>query len=269
MADDKNRKEKDGKIEFQGMGSDVEAIEGWFDNFWYHHKWKVIIAVFFVIVFGICIYQYATRDVPDVYVMYAGPSYMSAGNVISYKSAMKDVMQDYNGDGEKGMTLVTLTCVSEEKIEKMKAEAEAESQEFYIDLGANAQNQRQFDMEIFAGEAVICMLDPELYESVKEAGGFMKMSDIFTEEELDGVKLYDECGIYLHDLKFGKFYGVMANLPEDTVLCVRKVATITVFKGKKKYEKLHEYHVDLFRNIVNFEYPEGYIPPETEEVTEN
>lgn len=258
MADENNN--RDDKIEFQGMGDEMEAVRSWFDNFWYHHKWKVIISVFFAVVLGICTYQFATREVPDVYVMYAGPEYMSAGDVIGFKSAMRNVMQDYNEDGEKGMMLITLTCVSEEKIKEMQAEAEAQSEEFYIDLAANSQNNKQFGMEIFAGEAVICLLDPSLYENVRDEGGFMKMSDVFTEEELADVELYDECGIYLHSIKFGKYYDVMKNMPEDTVLCVRKISTISVFKGKKKYEKLHEYHVDMFRNIVLFEYPEGYVP---------
>ncbi len=266
MADE-NRNNED-KIEYHGMGEDVDRARSWFDNFWYHNKWKTIITVFLIVVFGVCIFQYATREVPDVYIMYAGPSYFSAGDVIGFKSAVRDVMDDYNGDGEKGMTLITLTCVSEEKIEALEAEAEAESRELYIDLAMNAQNQRQFDMEIFAGEAVICFLDPSLYETVKEAGGFMKMSDIFTKEELSGLTVYDECGIYLKNLEFGKYYGVMSRLSDDTIVCIRKVATISVFKGKKKYEKLHGYHVDLFKNIVNFEYPEGYTPPETDMAAE-
>ncbi len=261
MADE--NKNRDAKIEFHGMGEEMDEFRSWFDNFWYHHKWKVIVAVFFVIVLGVCIYQLATREVPDVYVMYAGPEYMSAGDVIGFKSAMRDVMLDYNEDGEKGVMLITLTCVSEEKINEMKAEAEAESEEFYIDLAANSQNNKQFGMEIFAGEAVVCLLDPSLYESVRDEGGFLKMTEIFTEEELSGVELYDECGVYLHELPFGKYYGVMADLPDDTVLCIRKISTISVFKGKKKYEKLHGFHVDMFRNIVLFEYPEGYVP-ETE-----
>ncbi len=266
MAED-NNKNKNGidndKIEYIGMGANADAAKAWFDNFWYHHKWKVIITAFFVIVFGICTYQIATREVPDVYIMYAGPEYMSAGDVIGFKSAMREVMEDYNEDGEKGMTLITLTCVSEEKLEKLKAEAEAASEDFYIDMAANSQNNKQFGMEIFAGEAVICLLDPSLYESVHEEGGFVKLSTIFSEEELSGLELYDESGVYLHSLNFGKYYSAMKDLPEDTVLCIRKVSTISVFKGKKKYEKLHEQHVDMFRSIVLFRYPEGYVP-ETE-----
>lgn len=264
-----NDNNRNDKYDFQGFGERGERFSKWFENYWYHYKWHTIITLFFAVVIGVCGYQFITREVPDVYVMYAGPEYVSAGEVISFKSAFKDNMEDYNGDGEKGVTLITLTCVSEEKIEALESEADAESEEFYIDLAANAQNIKQFDMEIFAGEAVVCLLDPSLYERVHSEGGFMKMSEIFTEEELASLELelYDECGIRLGSTKFGKFYSVMSGLPEDTVLCIRKVSTISVFKGKKKYEKLHDYHVDMFKNIVGFEYPEGYVP-ETDEVTE-
>ncbi len=260
------------KYEFQGFGEGGSRFSKWFDNFWYHYKWHTIIGLFFAVVIGVCGYQFITREVPDVYIMYAGPEYLTAGDIINVKSALRDNLKDYNGDGEKGITLITLTCVSEEKIESMKAEAEAESEEFYIDLNANAQNIKQFDMEVFAGEAVICLLDPSLYERVGEAGGFMKMTEVFTSEELaalkeEGVELDGEYGIRLLSTKFGKYYGAIAEMPEDTMLCIRKVSTISVFKGKKKYEKLHGYHVDMFRELVNFEYPEGYVP-DTEAETE-
>ncbi len=265
MNDGKNQRNDNDKYEFQGIGERGERFSKWFENFWYHYKWHTVITAFFAVVIGICGYQILTREVPDVYIMYAGPEYITAGDVINMKSALKDNLKDYNEDGEKGISFLTLTCVSEEKIEQKKEEAEAESQEFYIDLNANAQNIKQFDMEIFAGESVICLLDPSLYERVGEAGGFMKMTEVFTEEELaklkeEGVELHDEYGIRLLSTKFGKYYGSMAELPEDTMLCVRKVSTISVFKGKKKYEKLHGYHVDMFRGLVMFEYPEGYVP---------
>ncbi len=262
------------KLEFKGIrmrpdGGDDEGsfrnskIYKWLDNFWYHHKWKVVVISFFAVIIGICVYQYASREVPDVYVMYAGPEYLSSGATSRLKESLRTVMEDYNGDGETGITMVTLVCVSDDEIEEMKAEAVANSEEFYLDASANSQNIKQFSMEIFAGESVICMLDPWLYEDVRDAGGFMEMSELFTEEELEGVELYDECGIYLSSTKFYKYYSSVSVLPEDTVLCIRKISTMSVFKGKAKYEKLHEYHESMFRSMVLFDYPEGYELPES------
>ncbi|MCD7712481.1 MAG: hypothetical protein LUJ25_07190 [Firmicutes bacterium] len=270
------------KLEFQGLGRLPDEDGGgggtikdtklykWLDNFWYHYKWGVIVVTFFAVILGICVFQYSSREVPDVYVMYAGPQYLSSGATTRFKESLRSVTEDYNGDGETGITLVTLVCVSDDEIAEMKAEAEENGEEFYLDASANSQNIKQFSMEIFAGESVVCMLDPWLYESVKSEGGFMELTEIFTEEELFGLELYDECGIYLSSTKFYKYYSSVSVLPEDTVLCIRNISTISVFKGKAKYERLHEYHESMFRNLVLFEYPVGYTetdPSETEAPT--
>jgi oligopeptide/dipeptide ABC transporter ATP-binding protein len=61
------------------LGQDVEErpeIEvepvGFWENFWYHHKWKTIIIGFVVMLLVVCIAQAGSRDKTDVYVMYAG-----------------------------------------------------------------------------------------------------------------------------------------------------------------------------------------------------
>lgn len=245
-----------GKLEFRGV-KDTKL-----ENFWYYNKWKVILGAFFAVVIGICVYQFIDRDTPDVYLMYAGPQYLSSSAGGSLREALYAVIDDYNGDGKRGLGLVALTCMTEEQIEHLESQYHAESEDYIIDKQANGDNIKKFDMEIFGGESVICMLDPSLYERVREAGGLEQIRDIFTDEELEDVELYDSTGIVLGSLRFAKYYSGVGSLPDDTVLCIRKVSTISVFKGKKKYESLHEDHVDAFRRMVLFEYPEGYVPPE-------
>ncbi len=246
----------DGKLEFRGIGNTR------LENFWYYHKWKVIIGAFFAVVIGVCIYQFIDRDVPDIYIMYAGPQYLSSGAGGSVREAFCAVIDDYNGDGERGLGFVSLTCMTEEQIEHLESQYHAESEDFVIDKQANGDNIKKFDMEIFGGESVICMLDPSLYERVREAGGLEQIDDIFTEEELEGVELYDSTGIVLGSLRFAKYYSGVGSLPDDTVLCIRKISTISFFKGREKYEAMHDDHIDAFRRLVLFEYPEGYVPPE-------
>ena len=62
------------------------------------------------------------------------------------------------------------------------------------------------------------------------------------------------------------FHPVHADdFPDDAVLCLRRVPTMSAFTGREKAEKKHEFHRDLFRRILEFEYPEGYTEPaETE-----
>lgn len=261
--EDRDRENDDQKLEFRGMGAGAEAAQGKWENFWYYNKWKVIIGVFLAVMIGVCIFQLIDRDSPDIYVMYAGPEYLTAGDVQSVRDSFRRVIDDYNGDGERGVSLMILTCLTDEQIEERREAAAAESVEFFLDKQANLQNIKQFDMEIFGGESVICLLDPSLYERVREAGGFIRMDDIFNEEELSEFELYDSCGIKFSSLPFAQVYGVFRDLPDDTVFCIRKVSTISVFKGKKKYEKLHEQHVDAFRNMVTFDYPPEFQLPES------
>ncbi len=261
MREDKER-EEDEKLGYRGMGAGAERAGTKWENFWYYNKWKVIIAAFFSVIIIVCVVQFVNKDSPDIFVMYSGPTYFSAGDVDGVRAAFRSVVDDYNNDGERGASLMILTYLSDEQIAERTELAEQESIEIYFDRQANQQNLKQFDMEIFGGESVICLLDPALYERVREAGGFMRMDDIFTEDELSELELYDPCGIKFKTLPFAEYYTAFSGVPDDTVLCIRKVSTMSVFKGKKKYEKLHEQHVDAFRRIVGFEFPEGHVPAE-------
>ena len=43
------------------------------ENFWYYHKWKVIIILFFSIVFAVGIMQMVNKEDPDASVVIAAP----------------------------------------------------------------------------------------------------------------------------------------------------------------------------------------------------
>ena len=113
----------------------------------------------------------------------------------------------------------------------------------------NAAVLDRFDMEVMSGESVIYMLDPALYQSVKYAGGLIPLAEIFNEAPAGAI---DEYGIRLGDTQLYKSFSVLQALPEDTVLCLRRVTTMAVIKGKEKTERMHAWHVDLFEKMVTF-----------------
>ena len=250
----------------RGLGQDKESRPeivvdkvGFWENFWYHHKWKTIIISFVVLVLVVCVVQMGTRDKTDVYVMYAGPGYLTANEARSVQDAMKQVMDDYNGDGEKGVLLADFNCLNEEQIAEKEALAAEQGVDLIFDNYGNAAVYEQYEMEVIAGESVIYILDPALYENVKKAGGLLPLTEVLGETPEGAI---DDCGIRLADTKFARYYSAMDVFPEDSVLCIRRVSTMSVFKGQKKTERLHAYHVDLFNGIVNFEFPEGYVETE-------
>lgn len=246
----------------RSLGQDVEErpeIEvepvGFWENFWYHHKWKTIIIGFVVMLLVVCIAQAGSRDKTDVYVMYAGPGFITANEARQVQDAMKQQMDDYNGDGEKGILLADFNYLSPAQIEEKRALAEEQGVDLTIDNYGNAAVLEQYEMEVIAGESVIYILDPGLYENVKKAGGLLPLTEVLGETPEGAV---DEYGIRFSETKFARFYTAMNVFPEDSVLCIRRVSTMSVFKGQKKTEQLHSWHVDLFTNIVNFQFPEGY-----------
>jgi hypothetical protein len=85
------------------------------------------------------------------------------------------------------------------------------------------------------------------------AGGLIPLSEIF---ETVPTSAIDEYGIRFSETDLYKTFSALSFCPEDTVLCIRRVSTMAIFKGKTKTERMHAYHVDLFTRMVTFTAPE-------------
>ena len=87
------------------QGSDVNVTLSnpflkWLDNFWYHHKWKVIIITFFAIVVIVGVVQMVNKEKYDVNVTVATHTTYYTENVDAIERALVSLMQtDMNGDG--------------------------------------------------------------------------------------------------------------------------------------------------------------------------
>ena len=162
--------------------------------------------------------------------------------------------EDCNGDGEKIVNILHTVRYNEDQIAILESEAEALGEEFNFDHAFNAQEYERFQSEIMVGESVICIMDPTLYAEVADNGVFMSL-----EEALGYVpdEAADDCAIYLKELKFAKYNRIFNQMPDDTVIAIRSMTAAQKLKGKK-VEKSHKNHLEVFRNIVEFEYPEGY-----------
>ena len=86
-------------------GSDIviskksKAFE-WLDNFWYHHKWKVIIIAFFAIFLVVGIVQMANKTEADITVTVATHTIYYQENVNAMERDLVSLMpSDRNGDG--------------------------------------------------------------------------------------------------------------------------------------------------------------------------
>lgn len=264
MADDKNNKNEiidprdSWNVKKEQKEDEVPKQEPkrskfsrWIENYWYHHKWKTIIISFFAIVFIICILQFSENEKVDIQILYAGPEVVSVPMSENIQMAYEAVMKkDNNGDGELNASLYSLFIMSSEQIKALYDAAEENSEAAYVNTEIISGNKSSFDMEIMAGDSVICMLDPWLYDYVRESGGFMELEEVLGYIP-EGTDEYGT-GIALSDTAFGQFFSGLSDLPDDTVLCVRRLTTFAQLKGKKKTEKMHEYALDVFREAMSF-----------------
>jgi len=228
----------------------------WLDNYWYHYKWQTIIAVFIIIVLFVGISQVSTNAKSEIGLMYSGPRLLSMSEKSSIQSAVRQVMEDYNGDNKLSVELVALMIMSEEQILQAYEDAKEQGRDILINGQFIRDERNKFDNLTMVGDSVICLLDPHLYRRVLDAGGFMPLSEIFDETPEGAI---DEFGIRLSETKFGQYFAGVNTLPSDTVLCIRRASTFSFIKGRKKSDLYHSYHVRLFHSIMSFEFPEGYI----------
>lgn len=240
-------------------GGDIKVdskFAKWFDNYWYHYKWQTIGIIFAVFVILVCTLQMCEKEKVDAYVMYAGPDIIEGEQMNNFRKALNVVLpEDFNGDGEKYVEVVSNYIMSKQDIEAARKEAEKTdggTGDFYIDGAFMAQNKQKFENLIVAGEYSICFLSPYLYEEVKEANGFMPLSEMFDETPKGA---FDEYSLLLSETDFGSYFPGVNELPRDTLLCIRRIGTLTSLLNKGATERDYEKSMKLFRAIVNYKAP--------------
>ena len=80
----------------------------------------------------------------------------------------------------------------------------------------------------------------------------MTLDELF-DHEIEGA--IDEYGIRLSETDFGKYFPGVNTLPKDTILCMRRISTLSSFISKGTTEKEYENSLKLFRAIVEFTAP--------------
>lgn len=219
------------------------------ENFWYHHKWKTIIGTFFAIFIIIMIVQFVSKTEYDMSVLYAGPKHLTPNQVSAVEQAFNAVIdEDYNGDGLDNMELFNLFMMTDEQVNLSK-EGKLTGTVEYPNLSELAENKKQFSTQIMSGEALLLLLDPEEYKLVKDGEGLISLSEV---ADVSGLVLNDEYSIKLSDTGFGKYFELNKILPEDTLLCFRKVSTLSFLKPSGKENERYEYNKRMTKKILEF-----------------
>jgi hypothetical protein len=241
----------DRKLEPAEIDTEGTAVS-WLSNFWYYHKWKLLLVVFLTVVVTVCTLQMCGRDDADVTMLYAGSCYLQSRKYPDMQKAFAALLPgDSNGDGKKSVDIASCNIYSEEQIEDRKRRNAEDSNVILVNTYVNQRELNSFDNLIIAGEYSIVICEPWLYSRVAKSGGFRRLADVLGSSPEGAV---DEYAIRFRDLPFARDHAeLFSEFTEDTVIALRTESQIGSLLGKKRAAKLYDSSVELFKAIVAYE----------------
>lgn len=224
-------------------------IKNWFHNYWYYYKWGVIIVCGFAAIFIICFAQCASREKYDVKVSYTGPHFITASEKKGIANAFEQIMDDYNGDGKTVVDIMDMTAFTDDQIkDAIGTNADDETLIKYAPYTVDRVRERF--LTSVAGDGYICFVDKYWYDLLKNNGALASLSEILGYAP---DNMIDEYSVYLRDLDFCKFYSEsIGKLPEDTIVCFRKMPATSALTGQKEAKKVYGYSVKLIKAMFDF-----------------
>jgi hypothetical protein len=228
----------------------------WLENFWYHYKIHTLVAVFVVVALTVILTQMADREEYDVHVVYAGTHHISGsgqnGDIaphVAMVGSLKKVAGDYNEDGNVNVNLLTYHIYTakeaDEYLEKNpdKSLNEVKMRDERSNLSSN----------LLFGEYYVYFLSEGLYNEYYEQyeGELFRPLVPFAKEGYSGYEYaLGGRGVYLRSLPL-KDQPVLADLPDDTVVCLRAVSEVSDAFGQHN-EDMYEASCDVMRRILSF-----------------
>ena len=231
--------ESDGEIRIPSMRDRRKEREHgkaykWFDNFWYHHKWKTIIALFLVITILVCTLQMCEKEeTGDISVMMAGPySFVEdEAALTSLRLCLgRYLPEDYDGNGKRQVDVVSYMIYSKEQIEALQSQTDDQGNPVRVNTATIQQNYTQYNTYMMLGETSVLFLDPWLFEEMasKDNEYLSDISVTFGTLPQEGVVYYKDkndvmhpYGIRLGDTALYRDNAAVNQvLPADTVICL-------------------------------------------------
>ncbi|MBE6708291.1 MAG: hypothetical protein E7578_03500 [Ruminococcaceae bacterium] len=229
----------------------MERFKKWFENYWYHNKWPTLIVLLFVVVFAIGFGQIIGEKTNyDVYTLYAGATYLPKEAHDGVKTTLSEISVKAAGDEgqkEKDVNLQMLIYLTEADVEEQKKAAEAAGQDYTFNYIENRNVYDTFMKQLVSGENVIMFLSPYLYETAEKNEALYSMKDILG-RTVPGLTS-SGCGVRLSESGLIEKYPGLKNLPEDTIVCLRRVTHAMKLIGKSESNESHMFQLDVAREM--------------------
>ena len=215
----------------------------WFDNFWYHYKWRVIIAAIGIVAVLFLTLSTCRRKEPDYYFYYVGPGEFSGDQQRAIVTKLGEASGE---DGQTAnVTISFLFIMTNDQIAAFREEHQDDG--LTVNGGQIMQNRDLLSDEIMTGNAIIFFMDPEvLAETQESSGAFLEIRQ-FAPAGTPDEAFSGEYGIKLSYTVFAAD-PAFAAFPEDTVIAIRNgISALTLFQRDKALENRARYEALLRR----------------------
>jgi len=227
----------------------MEKFKTWFENYWYHNKWPTIIVITFVLIFAIGFSQIAFEKTNyDVYTLYVGATYLQKEPKAEIEKAIKKAANNVSGTEEdQDVNLQMLVYLSDETVKKKQEEYAEQGEVFTYNIKENNMVVDTFMKQLVSGENVMMILDPTLYSTAETNGALYPVKDIFG-RDMNGVN-DSGFGIVLGESGLTVRYPAFEALPQDSIVCFKKVTHAMQLVGRSENQKSHTFQLDVAREL--------------------
>ena len=242
----------------QNQGPERDKIEGgelhvehgkvwrWFDNFWYHYKWRTIIILVGVIAVLVSVLSMCRRAEPEYEFYYVGQGNFSRDEQRGIISALSKASGENGKDADVSLTFLFL--MTNDQIRRYGEEHAGDGTS--VDGGLIGQNRELLSNEIMTGNAIIMFFDPEvLAETQASSEAFLPIRSYAPEGTPDEAF----SGDYGIDLRYTVFADdpAFAAFPEGTVVAIRNgISALALFQRDKALENRARYETLLKKWLI-------------------
>lgn len=223
----------------------------WLDNFWYHHKWGVIIGGIFLFAIIVCAVQCAGRELSDVYVTFAGGFEMSTEE----RQVVENILSDLSEDQEDPVKIgtVSYTYFSEDELRALFTDDENgfQNEGYNRAKQSNAERFSNLNDYIMTGECSLWFVSEAVYAELN----MQERLAVPLRLSFDAIpeSAYDDCAIRLIDTEFYRYYREQLDfLPADTLLVLTNPNAVW---GASSDEEHYDQVKQIYRAIVQFKVP--------------
>ena len=215
----------------------------------------MLIIAFFVSVISVMVHQMITREEYDIRIMYAGQKIFTQTERTDINDALVQLGKDYDGDGVKNAQMFDLIIMTDDELLEAY---DAGYNPYYLNASTVKENRETLTFHAMANEFTLLFLSPENYNLLRNHNLLVPLANLGYEEELPSAAI-DEYAVLLSDLDAYIFFSGFACLPDDTLVCIKRISESK--DGKSKADKLQSDHIDFFKSLVAFELPDDYVVP--------